>query len=308
MSTAKEGLVNELHRPARRNYPRRKVRIFGIDDLWQADLVEMIPYAAQNGNYKYLLTVIDTFSKYAWAKPLKTKKGKDVTAAMQEIFDTSERSPKHLQVDQGTEFYNSNLERLLQERNINLYSTYSGTKASIIERFNRTLKTRMWKRFSLQGSYKWTDLLPTLLEEYNERSVHRSIGMRPADVTEDHTDFILRRLSQLVPTKKPKLKTGDYVRLSKVKSLFEKGYTPNWGTELFRVVTVQPTRPITYLLEDLKGNPVKGGFYSEELQKTRFKDIYLVEKVLRRNGDKARVKWLGFDSSHNSWINTREIV
>lgn len=311
MSAAKEGLVNELHRPARRNFPRRKVRILGIDDLWQADLVEMIPYASVNGKHKYLLTVIDTFSKYAWAEPLKSKSAEDVSRAMQKILDMSGRTPTHLQVDQGKEFYNSLFEQLMRERNVNMYSSYSQTKASIVERFNRTLKSRMWKQFSLRGSYKWTDILDPLLKEYNERSVHRIIGMAPAEVTEDHTSTILRRIERNAPSppvKKPKFKIGDHVRLSKVKSLFEKGYTPNWGTEVFRVVSVRPTRPVTYCLEDLNGVPVKGGFYSEELQKTKFKDIYLVEKVLRRNKDKAYVKWLGFDSSHNSWINTREVV
>ena len=308
-SAAKRGVVDELHKPARRNFPRRKVEIRGLFDLWQADLVEMIPYASVNRGFKYLLTVIDTCSKYAWAEPVKTKKGVDVTAAMVKVLKSAKKAPKNLQVDQGGEFFNSHFEKLMTSHGINLYNSYSTKKASIVERFNRTLKTRMWKRFSLQGTYEWINLLEPLLHEYNH-GVHRSTGMKPAEVTQKDEKRLVKRLARLdrPNTGKRKFKRGDYVRLSKHKALFEKGYTPNWTTEIFKVKWVHRTRPITYVLEDLKGNPVKGGFYAEELQKTNFKDIYLVEKVVRKNKDRALVKWLGFDSSHNSWINTKDIA
>lgn len=135
MSDAKEGLVSELHRPARRNYPRRKVRTDGIDDLWQIDLVSMIPYASANSGYKYLLVVIDTFSKFAWAVGIKSKNMEDVTLAMSQIFRTSKRVPRFIHADLGSEFYNRRFKNLLQKHSIRMYSTYSGTKASIVERF-----------------------------------------------------------------------------------------------------------------------------------------------------------------------------
>ncbi|EZA55097.1 hypothetical protein X777_05352 [Ooceraea biroi] len=94
-----------------------------------------------------------------------------------------------------------------------------------------------------------------------------------------------------------KKKTGE-----KFKTLFEKGYTPNWTTEVFRIVEVQQTNPVTYLLKDYRGKPVAGGFYEHELHHVADPDVYLVEKVLRRRGDEVYVKWLGFDGSHNSWI------
>ena len=306
-SAERSGVVEELHKPARRNYPRRSVEILGLFDLWQADLVEMIPYAHVNKGYKYLLTVIDACSKMAWVEPLKSKTGTEVSAALKRVLKAAKKSPKNLQVDMGTEFYNSNCKAVMREHGINLYSTYSATKASIIERFNRTLKTKMWKRFSLQGSYRWVDILGSLIHEYNH-SVHRTTGMKPAEVKEEHVKSILERISKVAAlnqrklTLKPKLKRGDLVRLSKQKAVFAKGYTPNWGTEIFKITQVQATRPVTYILEDLKGNPIKGGFYAEELQKTKFPDFYLVEKVLRRKKGEAYVKWLGFDSSHNSWI------
>ena len=175
-----ETVVEELHRPARRNYQRRKFEMRGIDDTWQADLVDMQLYSRENKGFRYLLTVIDVFSKFAWGIPVKSKSGADITAAMMSIL-TQGRVPKNLQVDQGSEFYNSNFKPLMRKNKINLYSSYSNLKASIIERFNRTLKNWMWKKFSLRGNYKWLDILPDLMKKYNGR-IHRSIGMRPQDV------------------------------------------------------------------------------------------------------------------------------
>lgn len=107
---------------------------------------------------------------------------------------------------------------------------------------------------------------------------------------------------------KSKLRVGDYVRISKYKNIFEKGYTPNYSTEIFRIKSIQITNPVTYILEDYQGNPIKGGFYAEEIRRTRLPNTYLVEKVLKTRGDKVYVKWLGFSSQHNSWINKNEIL
>jgi IS30 family transposase len=144
-------LANELHKPARVNYKRRKVIMKGIDDLWQIDLVEMHEFATKNKNYNYVLTVIDTFSKYAWAIPIKRKTAKIVSAAMETLLRTSKRVPKNVQSDMGKEFYNSDFQDVMKSFKINHYSTYSNLKASICERFNRTLKSIMWKQFTLQG-------------------------------------------------------------------------------------------------------------------------------------------------------------
>lgn len=147
----KSDIVSELHRQARRNFKRRRVITKGIDDLWQADLVEMGNYSAFNRGYRFLLTIIDTFSKYAWAVPLKSKNASDVTNAMKSIFIKESRSPVHLQTDDGKEFFNKEFQNLMRKYRINHYSTYSVIKASIIERFNRTLKGLMWKEFSYHG-------------------------------------------------------------------------------------------------------------------------------------------------------------
>ncbi|CAG18159.1 hypothetical protein CcBV_31.2 [Bracoviriform congregatae] len=216
MNDKKPVIAEELHKPARRNYKRRHVDIRGLDETWQADLVEMIPYATVNKGYKYLLTIIDIFSKYAWAVPIKSKSGVDVTSAMKSVLQQG-RIPKNLHVDQGKEFYNKEFKDLMKQHKINLYSTFSNLKASICERFNRTLKTKMWREFTNRGSYKWADTLDDLVNTYNS-TIHSTIKMKPADVTAPQEKQLLENIYQPLKTKskqKQKFKVGDKVRISK---------------------------------------------------------------------------------------------
>lgn len=137
---SKRILINELHKSARKNFQRRRVITKGIDDLWQADLVDMSTYAKQNRGFHFLLTVIDTFSKYAWVVPLKNKNAESVTNAMASIFKTKSsttktfRIPRNLQTDDGLEFFNSKFTELMKKHKINHYSVYTHLKASICER------------------------------------------------------------------------------------------------------------------------------------------------------------------------------
>lgn len=303
----KRELVIELHSQARKNFKRRRVIMKGIDDLWQADLVEMGNYSTYNKGFKYLLTVIDTFSKFAWIRPLKSKTAIDVTNAMNDIFNLGRR-PKNLQTDDGKEFFNNLFKNLMTKYKINHYSTYSIMKASIVERFNRTLKGMMWKEFSYNGSYHWVDLYEKLISDYNKK-IHRVIKMAPIDVKPSNEKLLLNTVYNHIKIfKKNKFNIGDNVRISKYKHCFEKGYTPNWTTEIFKIKHIKITYPTTYILEDYMGNPIKGGFYEEELLSTRYPNTYLVEKVIRIKNNRAFVKWLGFTNDHNSWINKNEIL
>lgn len=181
---SKEQVVFELHRPARKNFKRRRFEMRGINDTFQIDLVEMIPFASENRGYKYLLMVIDTFSKYAWIKKLKNKTGKEVTKAMEDILkENPDRCPANIQSDLGKEFYNSHFQGLMKHYHINHYSTFTKLKASIVERFNRTFLNKLWQQFSLQGSYKWLAHFENIVQVYN-RTRHRTIKMRPIDVNE----------------------------------------------------------------------------------------------------------------------------
>lgn len=309
---SKKQIVEEIHRSARKNFHRRKYFMVGVNDTFQIDLIEMIPFADQNNGFRYILMVIDVFSKRAWAKALINKTGLEVTKAMAAIFNENPKNiPRNIHSDQGKEFFNKHFQCLLDKYKINHYSTYTKMKASIVERLNRTFLNKLWRQFNLQGSHEWMSQLQSIIDNYNS-SVHRTIKMRPIDVNEKNQRNLLRTAYKqnniLNLNEETKFKVNDYVRISKFKTLFEKGYTPSWTTEIFRVTKIQPTNPTTYSLSDLNDKQIKGSFYEQELQRTQKHEIYLIEKTLKRKGNKILVKWLGFDESHNSWINKEDFV
>ena len=166
-----------LHKPIKHKFPTRRVLVNGIDDQWQADLVDMRNF--KDAGYQYILTVIDIFSKYAWGVAIKRKTGEEVSSAFRKIF--KERIPQKLQTDKGLEFINKPTKELLKENSVHWFATENETKAQVVERFNRTLKNRMWKYFSKQGSSEnWVKLMPSFVYNYNH-SKHRSIGMTPVE-------------------------------------------------------------------------------------------------------------------------------
>ncbi|XP_018342277.1 PREDICTED: uncharacterized protein LOC108748553 [Trachymyrmex septentrionalis] len=135
MSVEERKLVKELHAPARRNFPRRRVVVHDRDDVWQVDIVEMRPYAQFNKGYNYILTVIDVLSKYAWALPLKSKNGSDVAAALSKIFREDERYPKKPADGSRKGILQHHIvqKNIVKKYNINHYLTYSVMKASVVE-------------------------------------------------------------------------------------------------------------------------------------------------------------------------------
>ena len=141
-----------LHRPIRKKFKRNKVIVTGIDDTWQADLVDISKLANQNNGIKFLLTCIDVFSKYAWVIPIKNKSGKTITEAFKEIIE--KRQPTKIQTDKGKEFLNSEFLNYLKSKKIKLYTLESELKACVVERFNRTLKEKMWRYFTHVGKKK----------------------------------------------------------------------------------------------------------------------------------------------------------
>ena len=306
-------MAEELHKPVRRKFERRHVNAFEIDDVWGADLVEMQEWTKQNKGYKYMLNVIDVFSKYAWSIPMKNKNGLTTLEAFKKIVKESGRIPKHLWVDKGKEFYNKDVNSWLKENNIIMYSTYSEHKSCVVERFNRTLKEMMWKRFTAENTRNWIDMLDKLMKEYNNR-VHSTIGITPVKaIQEENYMTALQNTvdkTRLIPITKPKFKIGDKVRISRTKALFEKGYLPNWTEELYVTDKVQKTIPPTYKLKDLLDEEIEGGFYEKELQKSD-QEVYRVEKVIRKKKidgiEHGLVKWSGYSEKHNRWIPVKDL-
>jgi hypothetical protein len=305
-------LASELHKPKRKHFPTRPVIVKAPHETYQADLVDMGDLIKWNRNVRYLLTVIDIFSKMGYAEPVKRKTGEEVTKAFQKILKRSGYVPQNLQTDAGKEFFNAKFQALMKHHSIHHYHTFSDKKASIVERWNRTLKTLMYKYFTERNTLKWIDVIPSLVDEYNHRR-HRTIGMKPVQVTTKNAVKVLRNIQQnrqrppANTKRQSRFKKGDVVRISRVKGTFAKGYLPNWTEELFKVDEVMTTHPRTYKLVDLLDVPIRGSFYKEELQKTTIPKYARIEKVLGKKttprGQKLiRVKWKGYDNRFNQWI------
>ena len=183
-----------------------------------------------------------------------------------------------IQVDKGTEFYNSNFREMLDALDVDLYSTYSDKKASIVERVQRTIRGRLFKLFTAEKNNKWIDALPKIIESYNN-SVHRTIKMKPGDVKPEHTKTLLQRIysnkkyTDTVKQEKYRkrlFKVNDLVRIVKERGFLEKEAVQKWTTEIFKIRKVERKNfPITYLLSDLNNEDILGSFYYEELQKAQ---------------------------------------
>lgn len=307
-----------LHKPVRRKFTRRRYVTSGLNRQWQADLVEMQPFSRENNGHRYLLTVIDIFSRYAYARGIKDKTGNEVSKALESIItdDNNGIAPNFLQTDQGKEFYNSHVQKLCQKFNIELFSVYSDYKASIVERFNRTLKDRMYRYFTYKGTHKWVDVLSKLVYSYNH-SFHRSIERTPASINSKNSmESFKEQFSDLKSGEKTKtaFRVGDRVRISKLSGPFRRGYLPGWSDELFTVHSIdRKYQPLMYTLKDDSNEILEGRFYKQELQlvsQEKGKDeLHRIEKIIRTRGvgdtKMAYVKWMS--SKTPTWIPYKNI-
>ena len=304
-------LAEELHRPIKRKFKKRRVFVSGIDKIWAADLADMSnkKLIKENDGYNFLLHVIDTFSKYGWIIPLKDKSAKSMIEAFKSILKEG-RKPEKLWTDKGREFYSDDFKDLFKSYLIELYSTENEEKSSIVERWIRTMKEKIWKYFTDSRTIRYIDVLPDLLEDYNN-TVHSSTEFTPIDASKKKNEFAVwknlypdrHKISRLTP----KFSVGDRVRITKKKTTFEKGYTSRWREEIFTIKEIRDTNPITYKLEDLQGEEIKGTFYEPELQKSK-EQIYRIEKVIEEENGRSLVKWKGYSDKFNSWVNNEDLI
>ena len=221
----------------------------GIDKIWAADLVEIQKYSKWNKGIKYLLMVMDVFSKYGWIKPLKDKKTESVSTAFDVIFKKIKRKPTVLWTDKGSEFISKHFKDFLKKNKIKLYHTENEEKSGVVERWNRTMKNKMWKMFSANDNTVYWDKLKDLVDDYNNTK-HSSLKITPIEASkkENGKNVFANLYGDLIylKPKKPKFSIGDKARISKYKRrVFDKGYTPNWTEEVFVVDKVMLTKPVT---------------------------------------------------------------
>ena len=255
-------------RISKKIFPRRRVIARFPFDLWQADLIEYQDLKFYNNGYKFILLVIDCFTKVIYCEKLKRKTADLTSDAMLKILDRAKQPPVMLVTDGGREFFNSKFEQVMINHNISHFRTATRTpwKASIAERANRTLKTKIARWMQSSKSKKWVDIYETLVDNYNEIP-HSSHGFAPQDVTEENAKDVYKKLYPLSRVRVGcKLKVGDKVRILREKEEFEKGYTPKWSEEIYSIIKVLQRNTICwYHLADHSGTRKPGIWYFYQL-------------------------------------------
>ena len=305
-----------LHRPVRHNFPRLHYNVSNIDDVFEGDLADMQSLKSYNDGYTFLLVVIDVVSKYVWVEPVKNKTNKVITAVFSKILKSSGRKPVTFQCDSGGEFTGREFQKFLKEQNIRFRKTRDpNVKAAIVERFIRTLKSKIWRYFTFANTKRYIDILQDIVRGYNN-SIHSSIKMTPASVTLKNAHIAVKNIrNKYKPVvRTPKYTVGEYVRVIRERGVFEKGYVAGYTEEIFKIIKVLTHRkPPVYVLEDFNGDAVNGVFYEEELSPVIIKPttLYQIDQIIKTAGvgrnKKYFVSWAGYPASFNSWIAASEV-
>jgi hypothetical protein len=305
-----------LHRPVRHKYTRSKYMAGSVDDFWQADLIDVKNlYNKRYGQaYNFILVCVDVLSKYAWAIPIKNKSAKETKKAFEKIFDEG-RIPRYIQIDKGNEF-KGECRQYLTSKNVKLYHTYTNTKfkAGIAERFNRTLKEKMYRMFTHNKNKNYISSLDDLLYNYNN-TIHRAHGMRPANINMLNEDLTFEKLygfSKILGDDRIldyKFKVGDFVRIFKEKTIMDKGYTKGWLKKIFIIHKRFINIPPMYELFNIKTSRIEDRrFYEQELQKILEYDFpYNAYEVLEENNNQILIRRIdnntgGLDLAEPTWV------
>ncbi len=289
-----------LHKYRRKKFIRRKTEASEIDEYWQVDLIDLSKIAWHNKGMKFLLCIIDVLSRFAWVIPLPNKKADSCRDGFKNIFDSG-RIPKYIYSDWGNEFKGS-CKELFKKYNVTHIDSNSTNKASIVERFNRTLKEKMWRYFSHNNTKTYINILNDLVQNYNN-SYHRSIKNKPNSVTESNTNHVKEALYSIDNELDDYIvdfeyKIGDYVRIPTDKTIFEKGYAPKWSKEVYIIHQLNPTNPPTYKIKSLEDQEFDWNYYKQELQKVSSSEFpYDTFKVIKKLKNKYLVEKLNSESS-----------
>ena len=262
----KEQVAKEIFSPIIKKFQRIQIQTHYKDECWSIDLIDRSSLSKYNKNYKFIFTIIDNHTKYAWAIPLKDKSGKSTTEAFKKLIETSKRKPHKIWSDRGKEFYNTTFLHYLKEQNIEIYSTNSDLKAVFVERFNRTLLDLIKEPMYIEGKGNWLNHINNALDKYNNR-VHGTTKMTPFEMS---FTKLIHTASPKCHAASPKFQVGDFVRVPDKRNIYSKGYTTNWKRELFKIHSINSTNPITYTLNDENGEIIQGKYYEQELLRSVF--------------------------------------
>ena len=264
--------INEIYsKGPKKNYATNKTNVYHIDDVWSLDILDLKDYGPENNrNYRYVLVIVDNFSKYGWTIALKNKKAQTIKDSVENILINSKRSPNLLEADRDRGFYNNIFQDFLNENNIKLYSRNSSFGAVFAERFNRTIRDLLKKIVFEQGDAKWVDILPTITKQYNNR-IQSLTKLTPIQASLKKNESLAYK-SLLDKRKKvtPKFQINKLVRVGDLKKTFSKGDTTNWSYKLYKITEVINDTITSYKIGNLPER------YNEALLKKT--DLTLKEK------------------------------
>ena len=274
--------IDEIYsRLPNKNYETNKTMIKSIDDTWSSDLLDMNDYGSKNNRaYRYILVVVDNFSKFCWTIPLKNKFSQSITDAFSEIIKSSNRKPNLLETDDGKEYVNKIFNEFLNNNKIKRYSRYTDKGAVFAERFNKTVRNLLKKPVFLAGEASWINELPSVVKQYNN-TIHHSIKMTPNQASKKSNERkVYSNLKDKREVRKPKFKLRDLVRTSDIKKVFSKGDSTNYSYKLYTITEVHDTIPsyrLNYLPERYNQNLLLPSKLSLEENNRVMKELNLIQ-------------------------------
>lgn len=308
-----------IQRSYRRPNNRTRIVVAGIDDQWSMDLADMIKYSKYNDGIKYILIVVDVFSKYLWLRKLMDKTGESVSVALMDIL-RGPRRPRKLRSDMGQEFRSKKVQAILKKYNIRHFYSTNEVKSSIAERALKTLKSRITRFMTYKNSYRYIDKLQSFADSYNNTH-HRTIDTEPINVTKQNEETVRLSTYFSKPHKEHrklwryKFKIGDNVRITHLRNVFTREYDQKWTGEVFTISKRFWRNGIPiYRIKDYNNEEITGTFYQSELQRISFIEdqMWKVEKILKTKGKGQNkqyfVKWLHWPNKFNSWVNASDVT
>ena len=245
--------INEIYsKPPKKNYITNKTDVYFIDDIWSLDILDLKDYGPENNRrYRYVLVIIDNFSKYGWTIPLKNKNAQTIKDSFENILISSKRKPNLIETDRGKEFYNNIIQDILNKNNIKLYSRNSSYGAVFAERFNRTIRDLLKKIVFEHGDGNWIDVLQTITKQYNNR-IHSWTKLTPTQASlKKNEGYVYKNLLDKRKKIKPKYEIGDLVRTADLKKTFSKGDTTNCSYKLYKITEIINDTIPSYKIDNL---------------------------------------------------------
>ena len=273
--------INEIHsKPSKKNYITNKTDVYHIDDTWSLDILDLKDYGIENNRgYRYVLVIIDTFSKHVWTIPIKNKKALTIKDSFENILINSKRKPILIESDRGKEFYNNIFQDFLNKNNIKLYSRNSSYGAVFAERFNRTIRDLLKRPVFEKSDGSWVDILPTITKQYNKK-VHSSTKLTPIQASlKKNEGYVYKNLSDKRKKLKSKFQINDLVRVADLKKTFSKGDKTNWSYKLYKTTEIINDTIPSYKIDNLSERYNESLLKKTELSLKQNKDVMKKLKI-----------------------------